>query len=204
MICRLFFVPLMVLALSSLSFAQEKSGDSGSMISQDGFIPTLGIGANILSSVSGANTTSGVIGFHLSTRGNYFFSPNVGISFGADLTFRGLSSGSTSSSAMFLDIPLAFSFSVPWGMMARSSRPITHVGLFYALPLSDFSGDLSTASLGTKQGYFGFLFSHDTLFPVSPGFSMGFSTWLKYGITSAFTGGAGKFLDFGIGIIFAF
>lgn len=200
---RKFFgiaVIIVGIATASQTWAQESDSSSAP---KTGFLPTVGIGAAVLNTVLGTNT-SGVIGFQGYVKGSYFFTPNVGVSLGSDFTFRGHSLASSTTSAPFLDIPFSFSFSLPWQTMGSGSRPITHLGLYYAMPLGDYSGDLDISSFGEKKAYLGLLLSHDTLFKVTENFSMGFNTWLKYGLVSAFETSDVKYFDFGIGLVLGF
>ncbi len=198
---RGFILPLSMGALF-LSFLLTSLNSQAAEDDSKQFWTTASIGANVLSALTNSSLESS-IGLEGFLHESYYFTPSVGLTSGLDYMSRGVTSGARSSSAPYLDIPLMMSFGTRGGWLSSSSVSTTNLGLYYALALSNFSGDLGTA-LGTKSNYLGLVLSTNTLFPVSESFYMGFNVNLKYGLGKAFQGTQSRFVDFGLGLVVGF
>ncbi|MGE0614919.1 MAG: hypothetical protein AB7P04_04710 [Bacteriovoracia bacterium] len=197
----------LVLCASTSAFAAtrapEPSEESKPIVEgfsefQGSFV-TMNVGLNLLSRAKDTNSdwTQSFLG---GATYSYYFTQNVGILTGAQFTRRALSVNGLSSGAGYLDIPLAFTFSPGKSMFGGASRSHTHIGAYYALPLSDFSGDLTINFGSQSKSFFGIYVGSDTFFPVSPHFALGFGLWVKFGLGSAFQGADAAFGDIGLGL----
>ncbi len=208
---RLFLIGLGVLLVSAPIFADEETSPAeepaGAAPANEYRPITLGayVGANILSSFIGnGGTTTNRIGFDGGLDLQAYFVEQVGVFVGGHFVTRGFRLVSTeTSSASFLDVPFGLAFRRTSALFKDSAEDTLLIGGYVSLPLSDFKTPTLTSH--TASTSFGLNLGAKTLFKVSGNFSLGFGTWVRFGLTKSMTTGtADKLLEIGIGLAAGF
>jgi hypothetical protein len=179
------FILSLFVAISVPSYAEE-SFESATTVP---YITTdAKVGINLLSSFLTDNgATKNRISFSGGLSGNLFFSNNVGVFLGLDYATRGYESvGGLKYTATWLDAPFGLVFSHR-GLILSEVKMATKLGGFYAQPLGDLStsGSSSVFNTTTRRSA-GLYVASDSFFTVTPTFELGYSVWVKWGLSEAF------------------
>ncbi len=184
----LFGLGLFVAVLGELALAQETK--SATKSSDPSFNNGLFLQVDPGITISSLSTIVPLT-FVTSVRETYYFHRNIGVTFGQDLQFRGLSTGV----ATYLDLPLGIEFRYrTWGNADDQGAPVQTIGVgaIFALPLSGFG------SVVTSRSAVGLWLGTAMYFPISDGVSFGLAAPVKFFFSELFSGGSTSVLSVGI------
>ncbi len=133
---------------------------------------------------------------------DYFLGEVFGLFGSLDHANRGASVGGLSATATFVDLSLGVALRYRGNIFSNTSVNFLQIGALFAIPMGNFTGPLSLATLSSKtQVFMGATVLASSVYPIGAGMFLGPTTWIKFGLGNPVSGLSGNawFTHVGLG-----